>query len=48
MCRKRKFRSEGDAVAAAAKAVIKSTSGMLRHYFCPICKAYHLTSEKKR
>jgi hypothetical protein len=45
-CTKRRFDKIG-AMWALAQAKRKN-SGEIRYYWCPICKAYHLTSQPEK
>lgn len=47
MCKKRKYRDELGAKIALAK-IINSANSMheeKRHYYCPRCRGWHLTSK---
>jgi len=47
-CRKKKFDKIGAKIAvAAAIASPHSKRAEVRYYWCPYCKAYHLTKKEK-
>lgn len=42
---KRKYKTEGKAVASAARAMAAGRAGYLRSYRCHYCQQYHLTKQ---
>lgn len=49
MCRgKKRFRREGDAIFAAARAMAEAPGRWRRVYRCPVCAGYHIAHEELR